>query len=267
MASHRAETEPRRSTRRKPRRRNPLRRAALTTAGIAAGAAVAVGGLTLTGELGTPASAHVEAAPAADALTALAPQHIGSGSAGSRVKQDKSASGSEPTANNAGGSARADESASNTGRSISRQVLPGCSGKLPAGSAENGRLPDSWLCDIGVGNFKLRADAAVAFAVMNAAYKSDTGKSLCLTDAYRSIAVQESARSRKPALAAVPGTSQHGWGIAVDFGCDGQQSGQGVQWNWLVKNSKKYGWENPQWAKTSKYEPWHFEWAPGRGKK
>nr|WP_269151166.1 M15 family metallopeptidase [Spelaeicoccus albus] len=128
-------------------------------------------------------------------------------------------------------------------------------------------LPDSWLCKIGVGNFKLRADAAVAFAVMNAAYKADTGKSLCLTDAYRSMAVQEAARANKPGLAAVPGTSQHGWGIAIDFGCKGQQSGRGQQWNWLIKNSKKYGWENPEWAKTSKFEPWHFEYAPGRGKK
>lgn len=128
-------------------------------------------------------------------------------------------------------------------------------------------LPDSWLCNIGVDNFQLRADAAVAFAVMNAAYKHDTGKSLCLTDAYRSIGVQKSARANKPGLAAIPGTSEHGWGIAIDFGCEGQQSGQGQQWNWLVAHSKQYGWENPQWAKTSKFEPWHFEWAPGRGKK
>lgn len=241
----------------------------LAAAGAAAAIAVVAAGVSLSGALDSPAAAHVSASAASDALQPLSPQKIGSrhGKSGTTEQHGRSASGTKSAANAAGGSARVSEPNDRTARSISRKVLPGCSGKLPTGSASNGNLPSSWLCRIGVGDFKLRADAAVAFAVMNAAYKSDTGKSLCLTDAYRSMAVQRSAKANKPGLAAVPGTSEHGWGIAVDFGCAGQQSGQGQQWDWLVKHSKKYGWENPHWAKTSKLEPWHFEWAPGRGKK
>ena len=32
---------------------------------------------------------------------------------------------------------------------------------------------------------------------------------------------------------------------------------------WLEANAGKYGWENPDWAKSSKYEPWHWEYVEG----
>ena len=66
--------------------------------------------------------------------------------------------------------------------SVKRTALPGCEGKVPEGEAQNGQLPEEWLCNLGIGDHKLRQDAAVAFAKMNAAYKAETGKDFELTD-------------------------------------------------------------------------------------
>ncbi len=148
-------------------------------------------------------------------------------------------------------------------RTIERTALPGCSGDAPSGDAQNGQLPDEWMCKIGVGGHQLRADAAVAFAQMNAAYKADTGKELEVTDSYRPIGSQQAVAASKPGLAAKPGTSMHGWGIAIDFG-GGTETASGQQYEWLVANAGEYGWENPDWAKSSKYEPWHWEYVPAR---
>lgn len=142
-------------------------------------------------------------------------------------------------------------------RAIKKTVLPGCSGEAPKGTASNGELPEDWLCAVGIGDHKLRADAAVAFAKMNAAYKADTGKNLTITDSYRSLEGQISVAARKPGFAARPGTSNHGWGLAVDLGT-------GKQYEWLAANGGKYGWENPDWAKRNSYELWHWEYVPGR---
>ncbi|MDN5659468.1 M15 family metallopeptidase [Brevibacterium aurantiacum] len=148
-------------------------------------------------------------------------------------------------------------------RAITKTVLPGCEGEAPKGDASNGEVPDEWLCEIGVGNHKLRSDAAVSFAKMNAAFKKDTGKELAVTDSYRSLESQISVAERKPGFAARPGTSNHGWGIALDLGA-GTQNGTGVQYDWLVANADKYGWENPDWAQRNSYELWHWEYVPGR---
>lgn len=148
-------------------------------------------------------------------------------------------------------------------RAISKTVLPGCDGKAPEGEVSNGEVPDEWLCKIGIGDHKLRTDAAVSFAKMNAAFKKDTGKDLAVTDSYRSLESQISVAARKPGFAARPGTSNHGLGLAVDLGA-GTSSGTGEQYDWLVANAKKFGWENPDWAKRNSYELWHWEYVPGR---
>ncbi|UVI35932.1 M15 family metallopeptidase [Brevibacterium spongiae] len=148
-------------------------------------------------------------------------------------------------------------------RAIEKSALPGCDAKQNFNqSAGNGELPEEWLCDLGKEDHRLRADAAVSFAKMNAAYKKDTGKELEITDSYRDMAGQVSVAGRKPGLAAKPGTSLHGWGIALDLG-GGVEAKSGA-WSWLVEHGDEYGWENPDWAKASMYEPWHWEYKPAR---
>ncbi|WP_432790076.1 M15 family metallopeptidase [Brevibacterium sp. K11IcPPYGO002] len=148
-------------------------------------------------------------------------------------------------------------------RAVEKSALPGCDEKQNFDqSAGNGELPDEWLCDLGKEDHRLRADAAVSFAKMNAAYKKDTGKELEITDSYRDMAGQVSVAGRKPGLAAKPGTSLHGWGIALDLG--GGVASKSGAWSWLVEHGDEYGWENPDWAKSSMYEPWHWEYTPAR---
>ncbi|WP_339391405.1 MULTISPECIES: M15 family metallopeptidase [Brevibacterium] len=169
----------------------------------------------------------------------------------------------EKTSVEVGAPSAKQQNAEAASRSIAKSALPGCAAEQDFSSgASNGELPKEWLCDLGQGGHQLRADAAVSFAEMSAAYKKETGKNIPITDSYRNLEGQISVAGRKPGLSARPGTSMHGWGIALDLG-GGTESESGP-WDWLVKNAGKYGWENPDWAKSSKYEPWHWEYVPAR---
>ncbi|WP_423463076.1 M15 family metallopeptidase [Promicromonospora sp. MS192] len=139
-------------------------------------------------------------------------------------------------------------------------VLPGCDG-VATGEGLNGQLPVSELCDLWDGYPPIRADAAVALARLNQAYTEQFGESLCLTDGYRSYAQQVAAKAAKPTLTATPGTSNHGWGLAVDICADGYA---GERWDWLKAHAPEYGWDNPLWAQAGgagPYEPWHWEFT------
>ena len=78
-------------------------------------------------------------------------------------------------------------------------------------------------------------------------------------------ASQVAVKRSKPGLAARPGTSQHGWGLAVDLGGGVQKGDQ--HYEWLAEHADDYAWENPEWAQRSGSgpdEPWHWEYAAGR---
>ncbi|MFI7589818.1 D-alanyl-D-alanine carboxypeptidase family protein [Spongisporangium articulatum] len=154
---------------------------------------------------------------------------------------------------------------SRASRSGERSVLPGCDGKNHAKGARNGQLPSSALCTLWDGRYKLRGDAAVALAKMNVAYKRHFGENICLNSAYRSYSQQAALRAQKPGLAAPAGTSNHGWGLAVDL-CDGVEKGYGSRFQWLRENAGAYGFANPDWARSGgsgPYEPWHWEYVAG----
>ena len=127
----------------------------------------------------------------------------------------------------------------------------------------NGQIPVSALCPLrSRPGHHLRADAAYAFDRLGQAYAGRFGTAICITDSYRSYAAQLSVYARKPGLAAVPGTSNHGWGTAVDL-CGGIQSFSSVQHRWMNENAALYGWFHPGWAQQngSKPEPWHWEYG------
>ncbi len=127
----------------------------------------------------------------------------------------------------------------------------------------NGQIPLSALCPLsGRPGHYLRADAAYAFERLSAAYLAANGTRLCLTDSYRSLAVQQRLFRVKPNLAAVPGTSNHGWGRAVDL-CGGIQDFGTPAHEWMLANAPAYGWFHPSWAEPggSRPEPWHWEFA------
>ena len=125
----------------------------------------------------------------------------------------------------------------------------------------NGFLPRTALCPLaGAAAEALRADAAAAFDRLSAASLAERGTRLCVTDSYRSYARQVDVFARKPSLAAVPGTSRHGYGLALDLGC-GVESFGTEAYRWMKANGPRFGWVHPSWAEPggSMPEPWHWE--------
>ncbi|RFU42096.1 peptidase M15 [Actinomadura logoneensis] len=124
----------------------------------------------------------------------------------------------------------------------------------------NGLIPDKYLCPLPQKGMMLRADAALAFYKLNAAYKRRFGRKICVTSSYRSLADQHRVYAERPGFAAVPGTSNHGKGQAADL-CGGVQNQGSAQFNWMRANSTTYGWFHPSWAYSSPFEPWHWEYG------
>ncbi|TGJ96041.1 hypothetical protein DLJ96_09685, partial [Actinotalea fermentans ATCC 43279 = JCM 9966 = DSM 3133] len=125
----------------------------------------------------------------------------------------------------------------------------------------NGQLPDSVLCPLAFApGQSLRCDAAEQLEALAAEYQKAFGKPLRITDSYRSYEDQVAVKAAKPFLAAVPGTSQHGWGLAIDVGSP-VSTGASAEYRWMRLHAPDYGWDNPTWARPDgrKPEPWHFE--------
>ena len=135
-------------------------------------------------------------------------------------------------------------------------LLPGCDPEV-SGTYVNGQLTSDQLCELWVAGEQLRPDAALALAALNERFKAEFGTDMCISDTYRNLASQYATKATRGYLAATPGTSQHGLGLAVDL-CSRHASG--VYLNWMRINAGTYGFWNPDWARTTKYEPWHWEY-------
>ena len=129
------------------------------------------------------------------------------------------------------------------------------------GGYSNGMIPASKLCAIGSGH-RLRCDAAAAYLRLATAYRAQFGRTLCITDSYRSYSSQVDLYARKPSLAALPGTSNHGWGVAVDL-CGGIDKYGTAQYQWMKSHAETFGWVHPAWADQggNREEPWHWEFG------
>lgn len=132
----------------------------------------------------------------------------------------------------------------------------GTSGGLAWGDFENGRIPEDALVPISGGG-RLEPAAAAAWERMREA-AAEEGVTLTPSsenDTYRPLTVQQTLAGQKPRLAAEPGTSNHGWGRAVDLSPEGRE--------WVQRNGERFGWVWPDWARPDrKNEPWHFEFRP-----
>jgi hypothetical protein len=64
--------------------------------------------------------------------------------------------------------------------------------------------------------------------------------------------------------AAPPGTSNHGWGLAMDIDTSwkGKSGFASEIFDWMLVNAPIYGFHSPPWARneTGIEESWHFEW-------
>jgi hypothetical protein len=147
---------------------------------------------------------------------------------------------------------------------VGNMPIPKCNGSSVEGYP-NGQLPVGALCPLwGAPGMMLRADAAAAFNGMSKAYAGVFGVPLCVTSSYRTYERQVELYATMPAgYAAVPGTSNHGWGLAVDL-CGGIQVDGSPEHQWLLSHASAYSWFHPSWAMPGgggPHEPWHWEFA------
>lgn len=158
--------------------------------------------------------------------------------------------------------ARARSQAASRLRQASVISGPSCTGQSGSGYA-NGFLPDAALCPLwGTAGFRLVGPAAAAFNAMSQFHAASVGAPLCVTDSYRSYGEQVSVYSRKPDLAATPGTSEHGWGRAVDL-CGGVERFGSDAFRWMSAHAGRFGFFHPAWAEPGggRPEPWHWEYG------
>ncbi|MEO6204332.1 MAG: M15 family metallopeptidase [Mycobacteriales bacterium] len=131
------------------------------------------------------------------------------------------------------------------------------------GQYANGFLPDAVLCPLATASGERLANgAAAAFDQLSTLRRQETGSNLCLSDSYRDYAGQVAVFASKPSLAATPGRSQHGLGLAVDL-CGGVERFNTEAYLWMQANAAEYGFIHPAWAEPGggKPEPWHWEYV------
>jgi LAS superfamily LD-carboxypeptidase LdcB len=135
----------------------------------------------------------------------------------------------------------------------------------------NGRIDPATLCAVPYDTKQLlRCDAEAAWMILNAAYKAVWGEDIPLDLTYRTYDEQVEMKAIYGSGAAAPGTSNHGWGTAVDLP-DWREGGLGLEWDygtpkyeWMKANAPAYDWVNPSWAVQGgrgPAEPWHFEFV------
>lgn len=119
----------------------------------------------------------------------------------------------------------------------------------------NGKIPPSALEKVGNTGHKLWAPAAESLNRMIADAKAQ-GVTIGITDSYRSYPEQVDVARRKGlysqgGLAAKPGTSEHGWGMATDLDLNNKAQA------WMRANGEKYGF-----VENTPREPWHWAFKP-----
>jgi LAS superfamily LD-carboxypeptidase LdcB len=149
---------------------------------------------------------------------------------------------------------------------------------------DNGRIPNNKMKKNKYLSKSLRGDSTYLMAeasdaldkLMDLFDKTNfPGKQkISFTDGYRSYARQEALYEKYGAgRAAKPGTSNHGWGIAVDMywgvrtsmfkDSDARPSGfKHPNYVWMLENGKNFGWYNPVALRDDSRtdEWWHWEY-------
>lgn len=166
---------------------------------------------------------------------------------------------------------------------------------------QNGRIPDTarkvslWANGDKKGKWissnitrtdaaKLTTEASNAFDALFDLYEKSNfdGKAkLVITDGYRSYQNQVSLKAKMGSFAATPGTSNHGWGLAMDISgianpigtlknnkTDRASAYRTPTYKWLFANSWKFGIYSPVKLRDdvgSVDEWWHFEYQGNKG--
>ncbi|BAL86555.1 putative D-alanyl-D-alanine carboxypeptidase [Actinoplanes missouriensis 431] len=119
----------------------------------------------------------------------------------------------------------------------------------------NGKIPEEALGQVGNTRHKLWAPAAQNLNRMIEDAKRE-GINIGITDSYRPYAEQVDLARRKGlysqgGLAAKPGTSEHGWGMATDLDLNAKAL------SWMRQHAKDYGF-----VENVARESWHWAYRP-----
>jgi hypothetical protein len=126
---------------------------------------------------------------------------------------------------------------------------------------DSGAVPSSALSPIPwAPTHMVRTDVLDGLIELDAAYRKEFGEHLTINSSYRSYEAQASIYDPSSPIAAPPGCSNHGLGLAVDIG-GGVETFDTVQYNWLKQHAETYGWTHPAFAEPDGRvpEPWHWE--------
>ena len=160
-------------------------------------------------------------------------------------------------------------------RTSARTAASSAAAAAPVYDGSNGRVDPSLLCDIPfLSGHQVLCRALPDLVAFSDAYRAEFGIPLPIDpwpeSCYRSYDQQVAtfARYGSP-RAAIPGTSNHGWGKAIDIddavGADGNPLyGFGTAgYIWMVANGPRFGWAAPDWALQNggNPEPWHVEYV------
>lgn len=123
------------------------------------------------------------------------------------------------------------------------------------GVASNGVFTESNTDPIPGG--RLWPDAALTWNAMRAAYVRGGGRGedfepLGPNSSARTIGAQRHFYANQPPAAAFPGTSNHGWGLAVDV-----KTRQAAAW--IVRNGHRFGWSWDEGRRVGEW--WHFRYV------
>lgn len=142
---------------------------------------------------------------------------------------------------------------------------------LTLAGVSNGYLTARHLTSLG-GSCQVYREAAPSYDAMVAAARR-AGVQLGPSDCYRDFAGQVAARDfwcgqGACHMAAVPGTSNHGWGKAIDFlDQNGTLGFDSIGYRWMKDNAGRYGWNHARGFEPdgSSPEAWHWEWVGDGG--
>lgn len=123
------------------------------------------------------------------------------------------------------------------------------------GVAQNGVFNEANTDPIPGG--RLWPEAALTWNAMHAAYVARGGSPREFVpggpnSSARTVGAQRMFYSQQPPPAAYPGTSNHGWGIAVDVGTRAAAA-------WILRNGARYGWSHDEGARVGEW--WHFRYV------
>jgi len=137
------------------------------------------------------------------------------------------------------------------GRFHAKSLTPAAAGGIVRAMASNGNLPPSQLTVVPPGRLEKSAAAA---------WNAGPGKAGCKllgpNSGYRTYSSQvyywNLYTSGRGNLAARPGTSNHGWGRAVDLAAPWMR-------DWINKHGARYGWKKTE----APSEWWHVNYVGG----